>query len=79
MALRKSIKDSENRIGELNTRITSLESELAQPEIYEGATSNMVTLSEKLSDAKKEMKKEEVRWMDSEKTLAIIVANNAED
>ena len=78
-ALRKSIKDSENRIGELNTRITSLESELAQPEIYEGATSNMVTLSEKLSDAKKEMKTEEVRWMDSEKTLAIIVANNAED
>ena len=39
----------------------------------------MVALSEKLSDTKKEMKKEEVRWMDSEKTLAIIVANNAED
>jgi len=78
-ALRKSIKDSENRIETLGNQITSLESELARPEIYEGTTANMVAISEKLSDAKKEMKKEEARWMDAEKTLAIVVASSAED
>ena len=78
-ALRKSIKDSENRIETLGNQITSLESELARPEIYEGTTANMVAISEKLSDAKKEMKKEEARWMDAEKTLTIVVASSAED
>ena len=78
-ALRNSIKDSENRIETLGNQITSLESELARPEIYEGTTANMVAISEKLSDAKKEMKKEEARWMDAEKTLAIVVASSAED
>lgn len=74
--LRKSIKDTEIRMETLNKRITSLELELALPEIYEGDTSDMLALSEELIDVKKEMKQEESRWLKKEEALAISKTNN---
>ena len=52
--LRKSIKETEIRMETLNKRITSLELELARPEVYEGDTSDMLALSEELIDLKKD-------------------------
>ena len=60
----------------LNKRITSLELELALPEIYEGDTSDMLALSEELIDVKKAMKQEESRWLKKEEALAISKTNN---
>ena len=62
----------------LNKRITSLELELAQPEVYEGDTSDMLALSEELIDLKKEMKQEESRWLKKEEALAISKTSNSE-
>ena len=76
--LRKSIKDTEIRMETLNKRITSLELELARPEVYEGDTSDMLALSEELIDLKKEMKQEESRWLKKEEALAISKTSNPE-
>ena len=69
-ALRKSAKNSEDRIEALNKRIVALETKLALPETYEGATADLLTLAESLTNIKKEMKKEESRWLATEEELA---------
>ena len=75
---RGAIKDTEIRMETLNKRITSLELELARPEVYEGDTSDMLALSEQLIDVKKEIKQEESRWLEKEEALAISKTNDPE-
>jgi len=69
-ALRKSAKASEDRIEALNKNKIALETKLALPETYEGATSDLLELAESLTNIKKEIKKEELLWLAAEEELA---------
>ena len=80
-ALRKSAKASEDRIEALNKNKIALETKLALPETYEGATSDLLKLAEALTNIKKEIKKEESRWLAAEEELAAtgIPTNNGDE
>ena len=54
---------------------------LGRPETYESSTADMLALSKELSSARKNLKKEEMLWLETEEALSsstIVTKTNAE-
>jgi len=67
--LRNSIRDMEKKIEKLTTRREQLESQLADPEIYEGSTSKLMEIQLKLGDVKNELQGVETAWIEASEEL----------
>ena len=63
------MKTAEANMEKLAARVAAGETELANPSAYVGSTAEMLVITEKLAEAKRALKAEEVRWLKAEEAL----------
>ncbi len=74
--LRKSLKDAEVKLELASIRVSELEASLANPEIYQGSTYEMLRLTETLAVAREELSFAESKWLDVEEKLDLEIKNS---
>ncbi len=67
--LRKSVKVAEKELEKLTAKRDMLEKKLADPEVYNGSTADLMALQIKLGDIKNEMATTEERWLEMSDAL----------
>ena len=68
-ASRQRIKKLETRIATLDAELTSLEQRLADPDVYNGSTTELLKLSQKQAELRREKETLETEWMELYETL----------
>ncbi|MGJ3259402.1 MAG: ribosomal protection-like ABC-F family protein [Rhodospirillales bacterium] len=68
-ALRKTIKNVEARIAKLEAEKASLEQRLADPEVYNGATRDLMDLQLKHANIKEAIAAAEAEWLEAQEAL----------
>jgi ATP-binding cassette subfamily F protein 3 len=66
---RQRIKKLETRIATLDTELTALEQRLADPNVYNGSTTELLKLSQKQAELRREKETLEAEWMGLYETL----------
>ena len=74
--LRKSLKDAEVKLELASIKVAELEASLANPEIYQGSTYEMLRLTETLAVAREELSFAEAKWLDVEEKLDLEIKNS---
>ncbi len=67
--LRKSIKKAETHMAKLTEEKTSIEAQLADPNVYNGSTSKLMDLQLKHANVKEALTTTEAEWMSAQETL----------
>jgi len=67
--LRKTIKNAETRIAKLEAQKTTLEARLADPEVYNGSTRDLMDLQLKHAALKEELDAAEAAWLEAQEAL----------
>lgn len=67
--LRKSVQESEKLIAKLEEKKQSLEARLADPEIYNGSTRDLMDLQVKHAEVKEALESAEAKWMEAQEAL----------
>ena len=67
--LRKTIKNAETRIAKLEAQKTTLEARLADPEVYNGSTRDLMDLQLKHAALKEELEAAEAAWLEAQEAL----------
>jgi ATP-binding cassette subfamily F protein 3 len=66
---RQRIKKLETRIATLDTELTTLDQRLADPDVYNGSTTELLKLSQKQAELRREKETLEGEWMELYETL----------
>ncbi len=67
--LRKTIKNAETRMARLEAEKTALEARLADPEVYNGATRDLMALQLKHAEIKEQITAVEMEWLEAQEAL----------
>lgn len=67
--LRKTVQESEKQIAKLEEKKQALEARLADPEIYNGSTRDLMDLQVKHAEVKEALESAEAKWMDAQEAL----------
>lgn len=68
-ALRKTVQDAEKKIAKLESQKITLEAKLSDPEIYNGATRDLMDLQLKHADIKQAIEEAEAAWLEAQEAL----------
>jgi ATP-binding cassette subfamily F protein 3 len=67
--LRKSVQEAEKRMAKLEEQKKTLESKLADPNIYNGSTKDLMELQVKHAEVKDAMNEAEMAWLEAQEAL----------
>jgi len=67
--LRKTVKNAETRMAKLEAEKTALEARLADPEVYNGATRDLMALQLKHAEIKEKIAAVETEWLEAQEAL----------
>ena len=67
--LRKDVRKAEQRIEKLSQRKTALERRLADPQVYDGPTAQLMELQMKFADLKRQLETAEEDWLKAQARL----------
>lgn len=67
--LRKTVQEAEKRMAKLEEQKSKLEARLADPEIYNGSTRDLMDLQVKHAEVKESMSEAEMAWLEAQEAL----------
>lgn len=67
--LRKTVKNAETRMAKLEAEKTALETRLADPNVYNGSTRDLMDLQLKHADIKEQIAAAETEWLEAQEAL----------